>query len=143
MKNRAQTLSAIIDLWLASTAVTKKVDMNLGAIHGIGFTEFVVLRHLMNAQNKIMRRVDLAESVGRTASAITKMLTPMEKIGLIQKQANPRDARESLVKITKTGEQIFVDASETLEQKSKLLLKRLDDKQVKNLVELLNLVHEG
>lgn len=142
IRNETKQSIAIINLWLSSTSVSKNIDMNLGAIHGIGYTEYVVLLHLMKMPNKVARRIDLADSIGRSASAITKMLSPMEKIGLIEKQVNPRDARESLVKITTAGEQIFIDASKTFEQKSKLLLKRLDVKQVSSLIELLGLVHD-
>ena len=141
MNSQSKQTSAIISLWLSSTSLTKKVDLNLGAIHGIAFTEYLVLQHLMNMPNKVARRIDLAESMERSASAITKMLAPMEKIGLIEKQANPRDARESLVRMSETGEKIFLDASETLEQRSKVLLQRLDKVQLNNLVEILELLN--
>jgi DNA-binding MarR family transcriptional regulator len=42
----------------------------------------------------------------------------MEKIGLVEREVSPRNARASLVKITSVGEKIFGDASVTLKQKS-------------------------
>ena len=75
-----------------------------------------------------MRRIDLAQKLGLTASGITRLVAPMEKIGLVEKEANPRDARVSLVKITKAGETILADASISLEQKSQSVLEGLDPK---------------
>lgn len=124
-------------LWMTHTLMAKHLDNALGTIHGIGLTEYMVLQALIEAPSKVMRRVDLAESIGRTASGITRMLMPMEKIGLIKKEANKRDARVSLVKITAAGERLFTDASATFEQKSEQLLKNLSSKQLENLSKIL------
>ena len=62
---------------------------------------------------------------------------PMEKIGLIAKDVNERDARVSLVKITTTGEELFNNATTTLEKKSETLLKNLDDKSADKFLALL------
>jgi len=131
---------AIINLWSKSTSITRKIDANLGAIHGISFTEYIVLSNLMNAPNHTLRRIDLAEAIGRSASAITKMLLPMEKIGLVSKQANPRDARVSLVKITPAGMTAFEQATVTLNDKSKTVLKTLKSSDVDKLIVILSLL---
>ena len=48
------------------------------------------------------------------------MLMPMEKIGLVKKEIN---ARVSLVKIPPAGEEIFENASVTLDNKPERILK--------------------
>lgn len=118
----------VMNLWTTNTILSKMNDAVLGSIHGIGFTEFMVLHHLKGAHHKTMRRIDLAQKLGLTASGITRLVAPMEKIGLVEKEANPRDARVSLVKITKAGETILADASISLEQKSQSVLEGLDPK---------------
>jgi DNA-binding MarR family transcriptional regulator len=125
-------------LWLNSAVISKHLDASLGAIHGIGLTEYMVLLHLVSAPNKTLRRIDVAEAMARTASGITRMLMPMEKIGLIEKVASVRDARVSLVKITAAGEEIFANASTTLDSRSESLLKNLDDKKASTLLSLLD-----
>ncbi len=50
-----------------------------------------------------MRRIDLANAIGVTASGITRLLLPMEKIGLVKREAHAGDARVSYVTITKSG----------------------------------------
>ena len=119
----------IQDLWSVSAHISKTLDNSLSSIHGISLTEYMVLDRLLSAPNQVMRRIDLAESVGRTASSITKMLAPMQKVGLVGKEANARDARVSLVKITEAGTTIAKDAQLTVEQRSEQLLSRFDQHQ--------------
>ena len=109
-------------MWSINSIISKKVDASLGAVHGIGFTEYMVLFHLNNSHNKTMRRIDLANAIGLTASGITRIVSPMEKIGVVEKEQNPRDARVSLVKITSTGEVILSNATFSMEQNSERLL---------------------
>lgn len=127
-------------LWLNSAIISKHLDNSLGAIHGIGLTEYMVLLNLMKAPNHTLRRIDIAESLARTASGITRMLMPMEKIGLVTKEINERDARVSLVKITPAGEELFKDASATLDLKSESLLKNIDAKNADQFLNLLQAI---
>jgi DNA-binding MarR family transcriptional regulator len=97
----------------------------------------MVLRSLMRAPDHVLRRIDIADALERTASGITRMLMPMEKIGLVQKELNERDARVSLVRITRAGEELFEHASATLNAKSETLLKNVDGKKVDVFLDLL------
>ncbi|GJM08098.1 MAG: hypothetical protein DHS20C11_03740 [Lysobacteraceae bacterium] len=117
----------------------KRVDRHLN-IHGISFTEFIVLRALAAEGDHTLRRIDLAEEVGLSASGITRVLAPMAKIGLIKKELNPRDARVSLVKLTAAGRSIFEDASRTFEQGAQALTSSLDSRQMKAVTEAVALV---
>lgn len=87
-----------IDLFLSISKfyaiLSKNLDAKLG---GIGWNDFIVLYHLNNAPEKKLKRIELAEKVGLTASGVTRLLLPMEKIGLISKESNPNDARISYV----------------------------------------------
>jgi len=142
MQKIPKCTAAVINLWMSSTSISRKIDLRLGAIHGIGFTEYMVLFHLMNAPNNVQRRIDLADAIGRTASGVTRMLLPMEKIGLVTKESNPRDARVSLVKVTAAGEKVFHDASTTLNEESKHRLRRVDSQGINDLLEIFNAINE-
>tara|TARA_R100000005_G_scaffold89631_1_gene60329 strand:- start:34834 stop:35256 length:423 start_codon:yes stop_codon:yes gene_type:complete len=124
-------------LWLKSAVISKHLDNSLGAIHGIGLAEYMVLLNLMKAPNHALRRIDIAEALARTASGITRMLMPMEKIGLVSKETNERDARVSLVKITPAGEELFRNATVTLDAKSQSLLRNIDRESADKLLALL------
>ena len=124
-------------LWLKSAVISKHLDNSLGAIHGIGLAEYMVLLNLMKAPNHALRRIDIAEALARTASGITRMLMPMEKIGLVSKETNTRDARVSLVKITPAGEDLLRNATVTLDAKSQSLLRNIDSESADKMLALL------
>ncbi len=126
----------IISLALLQTQLLKRVDNQLN-MHGISFSEFMVMYHLNRAPEKTMRRIDLAESIGLSASGVTRLLNPMEKIKLVQKELNPRDARVSLVKLSGAGEQILNDAMISFDQSADLILKPFNPKQTDKLSELI------
>lgn len=114
----------------------RRIDRALG-IHGISFTEYLVLHRLCDAPEQVMSRIALAESVNLTASGVTRLLNPMEKIGLVSKEKDNRDARVSLVAPTKAGKQIYRDASVTYQNSADTLVKNLTERQIINLIELL------
>lgn len=135
MRNISPAMVLVTTLSLLNTRLGKKID-NMLSIHGISFTEFQVMYHLSLATNMTMRRIELAESIGLTASGITRLLLPMQKIKLIKKQRNPRDARVSLVKLSDAGQEILSDALVSFEQVSGDLLKGLKSKQIKQFLKL-------
>ena len=141
MPSTIQTRSMRLMLTLSSlySQLSKKLDLRL-SIHGISFTEFLVLSNLEKAPNKMMRRIDLAENVGLSASGVTRMLVPMEKIHLIERQSNPRDARVSLVKLTATGEQVYKDASVSFQEGAEHLLQAFNNKQLDQFLHLVELI---
>lgn len=62
-----------------------------------------------------MRRIDLAEKIGLTASGVTRILLPMEKIGLVSREINERDARVSYVLLASGGKAKLSEAMERAE----------------------------
>jgi DNA-binding MarR family transcriptional regulator len=130
-----QNVELIIKLSGLQSRIVKHVDAQL-SVHGISFTEFMVMYHLKNAPNMMMRRIELAESIGLSASGVTRLLIPMEKIGLVKKEANPRDARVSLVKLTASGKNIYNDSEKSLNQGAKTLVQPLNEKQRNKFIEL-------
>ena len=122
---------------MRSAQITKSLDSGLGAVHGISLTEYMVLDALVQAPEQKLRRIDIAEAMARTASGVTRLLMPMEKIGLVKKQSSARDARVSMVQLTRAGERLYQDASVTLDHKAESILGRLNRKEVQALAQLL------
>lgn len=135
MSSLSPAMELVIALSALQTRLLKKIDLRLSA-HGISFTELLVLYHLDNAPNKTLRRIDLAEAVGLSASGVTRLLGPMEKIKLVEKQANPRDARVSLVKLSRSGEQVCRDAMQSFQESADALLEPIAPQQLKELLQL-------
>ena len=117
----------------------KRIDQGL-MVHGISFTEFMVMHYLNSASNETMRRIDLAESIGLSASGVTRLLMPMQKIGLGQKEANPRDARVSLVKLTKTGKKIYADSAVSFEYAAGVIMQNLSATQLLEFIKLTDIL---
>ena len=131
----SQNNELIISLATLQSHLLKKIDQNL-SVHGISFSEFLVLHHLHGAPNMTMRRIDLAECIGLSASGVTRLVNPMQKNHLVQKEANPRDARVSLVQLSGTGKELYTHAMVSFEQCSDDLLKPLSNKQASSLLKL-------
>lgn len=141
MEEISQKMSFIMNLWTMNTIISKKIDGKLGSVHGISFTEYMVLYHLNNVDTKSMRRIDLAQNIGLTASGVTRLLAPLEKIGLIQKETNKRDARVSLVGISSAGERLLKNATLSLEETSTFLLQNIKENSLQKSLEVLKSIN--
>lgn len=97
------------------TETLRRIDGRLSNIHGLSFGDFTILYHLKYAHESRLRRTDLAELLGLTISAVTRSLLPLEKIGLVDRQSDPHDARVGYARLTQAGHQLFADASQTAE----------------------------
>lgn len=110
MKNAK--IDFIMNVSKFNTIITKFFDSKLW---GLWFNDFIVLYYLDNSSEKSMKRIDLAEKVWLTASGITRLLLPMEKIWLVKKETNSSDARVSLVSIAPWWKEKLKEAYERME----------------------------
>ncbi len=127
-------LRLLMNLSVVESATHRRFD---GRLQGLGFTEFLILHHLEHAPGGHMRRIDLAECTGLTASGITRLLAPMEKIGLVKREANAQDARVSLVAIAPSGKRMLKDSMENAEELAERLLAGADKTEIRMASELL------
>lgn len=139
MNASSPNMDLAMSITLLNTKLLKRIDQQLG-IHGISFSEYMVMHHLQAAPNQTMRRIDLAECIGLTASGVTRLLALMEKIRLVKKQRNPRDARVSLVQLSKAGQQLFKDATVGFGHSADLFMQPLTANQATRLLELIQAV---
>lgn len=126
----------VIELMNLQGKIQKRVGSAL-SVHGLGLSDYFVLNQLYIAPSQKMRRNDLAERVGLSPSGITRLLNPLVKIGLVEKESNPRDARVSLVALTAPGKQIYEDAKTSFSAASRLMFEPLNEAQLSKLSELL------
>lgn len=110
MKNN--NLALLFSLSKANSVITRRL-----AVHGLDFSDFIILYYLNEAEEKKLRRIDLAQKLGLTASGITRMLIPLEKIHVITRDQSDDDARARYATLTKAGEQLFNEASATMNTK--------------------------
>ena len=91
----------------AYATLTRRLDNALSSLHGLSFADFMILYYLERAPGGKLRRVDLAERLGLTASGVTRSLLPLEKMGLVSRQPDPRDARVGYATLTGSGHQLL------------------------------------
>lgn len=125
--------ASIFELNQLHDKMMKQVDRSMSA-HGISFTEFMILHHLAEAPDSTLKRIELADSIGLSASGVTRLLAPMNKIGLVEKEENPRDARVSLVKLSTAGKTIYKEACVTFGYKAAAILEPLTEIQLGKLM---------
>ncbi|MEU2357124.1 MarR family transcriptional regulator [Streptomyces misionensis] len=99
----SDTLDAALRLMRAQAALARRFDARLGGLHGVSLADFTLLLRLSQAPGGRMRRVDLAEALGLTASGVTRALAPLERIGLVTREPDARDARVAYASLTGTG----------------------------------------
>lgn len=118
MADESASLEFFFRLSRAYSTLTRRLDHTLGSFHGLSFADFMILSSLSRAPGGRLRRVALAERLGLTASGITRALIPLEKIGLVKRQSDTRDARVGYAVITASGTRLLNDATESAERVS-------------------------
>ena len=88
------------------------------AVHGISVNEFLLMLHLERSVSSRLSRVELAKRMHVSASTITRMAAPMEKIGLVDRQVDDRDARLAFVVITEAGREKLSEAIATFAKRA-------------------------
>ncbi|MFF0410967.1 MarR family winged helix-turn-helix transcriptional regulator [Kitasatospora sp. NPDC004745] len=110
---RPDPLDTALRLVRAQAAVIRRFDATLSGLHGVSLSDFTLLLHLGAAPGGRMRRVDLAEALGLTASGVTRGLAPLERIGLVSREAAARDARVAYAALTPTGRERLAEMLHT------------------------------
>lgn len=114
------------------------------AVHGISVNEFLLMLHLERSALHRLPRVELAKRMHVSASTITRMAAPMEKIGLLDRDVDERDARLVFVVITELGREKLTQASETFAKRAGYLFDdRWPKKEVDQFATMLRRVAPG
>ena len=97
------------DLLDAAGFLEHRLDRSISAIRGVSFSEYRLLRELAQRPEARAMRVELAQAVGLTPSAVTRALKPLEKLGYVETLKSDRDARRSLAYLTEVGRDLLSD----------------------------------
>ncbi len=113
-------------------------------VHGISVNEFLLLLHLDRADLQRLPRVDLAKRMHVSASTITRMTAPMEKIGLVDRDVDARDARLVFVVITKAGKTKLSEALATFGKRAGYLFDdRFSEDELQQFATMLRRIAPG
>jgi DNA-binding MarR family transcriptional regulator len=97
----------------------------------------MIMHYLAHAPEGKLRRIDLAEKMGLTPSGITRLILPLEKIGIIERLDDDSDARARFSALTKAGKNLLKDATATLEERAEEIFEHSSEKNILTATELL------
>ena len=130
-------LDTALQLARAQARVAKSLDFALGAHHGIGANDYALLAALAEAPQGRAKPADLARLLALTASGVTRALLPLEKIGIVARTKDERDARISYATLTEAGRRVADEARVTAEQTATGIFSRLSVGQLRQMQRLL------
>ncbi len=93
--------------------LTKALDAELEAAHGLPLSSYEVLMNLADADGERMRMSDLAAMVILSRSGLTRLVDRLEREGLIARESCPSDARGSFATLTGAGRRKLAAARAT------------------------------
>jgi len=137
-------VGAFVALLRAHAGVTRDLNAQLTADHGLTLSDFEVLLRLSRAPERRMRRVDLADQVLLTASGITRLLDGLERQGLVERASCETDRRVVYAVLTDAGlDRLRTAAQSHFGQVDAVFGARYDDAEVEVLTGLLDRLGVG
>src|SRR5580704_10804143 len=125
------TMSALTEFLGIRRAVAlweTRADAELGAVHGLGLSDFAALHHLAEAPGGRLRRVDLARRLALTPSGVTRLLGPLERRGIVTREEDGNDARATFAVLTRSGKSLVKDATESVTAIAEAVMASLSEK---------------
>jgi DNA-binding MarR family transcriptional regulator len=93
--------------------LSKALDAQLEAAHGLPLTSYEVLMYLSDAEGGRMRMNDLAASVLLSRSGLTRLVDRLERDGYLERCSCAHDARGAFAVLTPAGREKLEAARET------------------------------
>ena len=107
----------VVSIWRAISAshaaVCSALERELGERHGLGVSDFEVLDHLACRTDHSCRAQSLAEAVHLSQSALSRLISRLEKGGLVERCLCDMDRRGIYVTLTEAGRQRHAEAAPT------------------------------
>jgi DNA-binding MarR family transcriptional regulator len=94
---------AFARLLRAHAATTRRLSADLQAEHGLTINDYEALLLLSQAEDRRMKRVDLARSLVLTPSGVTRLLEGLEGAGLVERASCDADLRVTYAQLTDAG----------------------------------------
>ena len=99
----SQALSAWVAFLRGHATLTRALNAQLVADHGLTINDYEVMLRLSRAPDRRLKRVELAQSVLLTPSGITRLLDGLEAAGWVEKASCTSDARITYAVLTELG----------------------------------------
>ena len=115
MVTAPNTQTPAMDAWArllrGHAALVRSLNQRLAADHGLTINDYEALLLLSHAEEKRLRRTDLAQSIQLTPSGVTRLLEGLERAGFVAKVECAEDARAIWAVLTDAGRAKLDEAS--------------------------------
>jgi DNA-binding MarR family transcriptional regulator len=139
LREQASAVEVFVRLLRGNAAVTRAMNAQLVADHGLTINDYEALLHLARAEERRMRRVDLAERLLLTASGVTRLLDGLEQAGYVDRDACASDRRVTYAVLTDAGLAKLREASGSHVADIRSFFEtRFSEEELVKLVELLD-----
>jgi DNA-binding MarR family transcriptional regulator len=139
LSEQASAVEVFVRLVRGNAAVTRAMNAQLVADHGLTINDYEALLHLARADERRMRRVDLAERLLLTPSGVTRLLDGLEQAGYVDRDACASDRRVTYAVLTDAGLEKLREASKSHVADIRSFFEtRFSEEELDRLVELLD-----
>jgi DNA-binding MarR family transcriptional regulator len=105
--------AAWIGLLETHKRLTRELDAELQAEHGLSISSLELLSRLATADDHMLRLTTLADVAGLSLSRVSRILDGLQSRGLVERRADADDARAKQAVITASGVELLQAAEKT------------------------------
>lgn len=127
---------------VGATAGTVAVSEKYWQAQGLNGARIRVLVEIAKHGGSILPSL-LAERIAVTKANISLLLTPLEKDGYITRAAHAQDGRKTVISLTGAGKRLLLEQLPGNREAVAAVMNRLDEPELKLLLELLNKLSRG
>ena len=110
--------------------------------YGVTATQYNVLRILRGSEPDGLCRNELRDRMLTRMPDVTRLLDRMEEAGLVARTREDEDRRMVRSKITERGMKLLADVDGATQDEHKRRFRKLDDGQMRTLIDLLTVVRQ-
>ena len=134
---RSPRHEAVVGLLRTVDALSRPMT-ELFAAHELTQQQYNVLRILRGARPDGLPTLEIGERMIERTPGITRLLDRLETKGLVTRERSPEDRRQVFCHLSPAGDRLLAELDEPVAHLDEVLLAGLDDRQVKQLVRLLD-----
>lgn len=127
---------------VGATAGTVAVSEKYWQAQGLNGARIRVLVEIAKQGGTILPSL-LAERIAVTKANISLLLTPLEKDDYITRAAHAQDGRKTVISLTEAGKRLLMEQLPGNREAVSAVMNRLDEPELKLLLELLNKLSRG
>ena len=129
-------------VYQASGSIRKRIGRELSRRgYPIRADQFSALVYIWDQDGQTQRAI--AEKLYRDKTTVSRLVSKIESLGLIQRVAGQGDTRERLIYLTESGRQLMAKVTELVQEVLDLAEEGIDAQEMKNCKDVLRRVRQN